>query len=150
MTVRLPLDSADWMLWVIIMVVRRFFWMIWLVMAMTFSAVAGSNAAVCSSSKSSLGGTMVLISSVSGLPLPTGQKAHFSIHPVLQSHIKLGQGRPEKIPVAAADRQAKAPGADCGNKKEPDFLQWSYEARSLSWGPETGARSLAARLCSGS
>ena len=63
--VRLPRDSAEGILWVIIRQVMWFSATIFFVRASTFSAVAGSRAAVCSSRSSSLGVTSVAISSVS-------------------------------------------------------------------------------------
>ena len=56
--VRLPKASADCMLWVIIRQVRPRLDTIVFVSASTFSAVAGSSAAVCSSS-SSFGSAML-------------------------------------------------------------------------------------------
>ena len=52
------------MLWVIMRQVMRSPSTISRVRRSTFSAVAGSSAAVCSSSRSSLGGTMVAMSNV--------------------------------------------------------------------------------------
>ena len=64
MKVRLPSSRAFFMLWVIMRQVMRSPSTISRVRRSTFSAVAGSSAAVCSSSRSSLGGTMVAMSNV--------------------------------------------------------------------------------------
>ena len=64
MTVRLPSFRAEGTLWVIIRQVMWFSATIFFVSASTFSAVAGSNAAVCSSRSRSLGVTRVAISKV--------------------------------------------------------------------------------------
>ena len=72
--VRLPSSSAERMLWVIIMHVMLFSATMLLVSSSTFSAVEGSSAAVCSSSKSSLGVTRVAISSVSAWRCPPESK----------------------------------------------------------------------------
>ena len=63
-TVLFPVLSAEFMLWVIIIVVILFLLTILFVISITFSAVAGSSAAVCSSSKRSFGVTSVHIRSV--------------------------------------------------------------------------------------
>ena len=69
-SVRLPKVRASCMLWVIIRQVMWFSATIFLVRSSTFSAVAGSKAAVCSSSSSSLGVTRVAISRVSAWRWP--------------------------------------------------------------------------------
>ena len=69
-SVRLPRSSAVCMLWVTIRQVRAFFSTMSFVRARTFSAVAGSSAAVCSSSSRSFGGLKVAIISVSACRCP--------------------------------------------------------------------------------
>lgn len=68
--VRSPVASAEDILWVIIMVVMLFSATISLVMSITFLAVTGSSAAVCSSKSSSLGVQMVHISKVTTCRCP--------------------------------------------------------------------------------
>ena len=70
MMVRLPKVRAEGMLWVIIRQVMLFSATICLVRARTFSAVAGSRAAVCSSSSRSFGVTMVAMSRVRACRCP--------------------------------------------------------------------------------
>ena len=77
MMVRLPSASALFMLWVIIMVLSRCSRTVCTVIASTFSAVAGSSAAVCSSSKSSLGLAMVAISRVMACRWPPESRPTF-------------------------------------------------------------------------
>ncbi len=139
--VRLPLVSADWMLWVIIMVVRWFF---------ADNAVRNGHnlfggsriqrAAVCSSSKSSLGGTMVLISSVSACLCPPDKRPTFvSIRS--SSPIQIQPGRIGRNPVSSTHRHAKAPAPAAGIGQRQVFLNGHMGEPFLSSGPETGAQS---------
>ena len=70
MMVRLPRSRADCMLWVTIRQVSLFSSTICRVSASTFSAEAGSSAAVCSSRSRSFGGLMVAIIRVSAWRCP--------------------------------------------------------------------------------
>ena len=83
-----------------------------LVSASTFSAVAGSSAAVCSSSSSSLGADEGSHEQGKRLPLPAGEQPHRLLHAVLQPHVQQSKLFAEERLILAGD--AGEDGVGCG------------------------------------
>ena len=145
-TVRLPKESAEEILCVTIMQVMPFSATICFVSASTFSAVAGSSAAVCSSSKSSFGVTMRCHQQCQCLTLAAAQQANRLAKPVFQAKAQRRKLLAERRAVFRTDGGEHAAPL-CRAQVGQRHILFNGHVRGRAFqGLETGGLS-AARVC---